>query len=62
MSEDEGMVGQPMDAVEILNSIRNLATTARAFYLQLVEEGFSEADALRLTATWIGGISGGRIA
>lgn len=61
MSADEGQRGDPMDAVEMANSMRNLATGARALYEQLLEEKFEAADALRLTSAWLAGIAGGKI-
>lgn len=59
---DEGVRGEPMDAVEMVNTMVNLASGARAFFNQLVEEGFEKNDALRLTAAWIAGLSGGKVA
>jgi hypothetical protein len=50
-----------MDSVETLNSMRNVATATKAFYDQLVDEGFEKADALRLTMAWVGGMAGGKI-
>lgn len=58
---EEGVQGDPMDAVETINSMRNLASATKAFYDQLLVDGFDKADALRLTMAWVGGMAGGKI-
>lgn len=58
---EEGMKGDPMDTVETLHAMQNLATGAKAFYDQLLIDGFEKADALRLTMAWVGGVAGGKI-
>lgn len=47
-----------MSEIETLNAMRGLAKTVRAFYTQLVEEGFSAAEALTLTGRWVEGLAG----
>jgi hypothetical protein len=59
---DEGQMGSPMDAVEMANAMRGIASAARAFYEQLVEDGFSETEALHLTCAYVAGMAGGKIA
>ncbi len=54
---DEGLTGTPMDGVEFINAMRNVASGVRAFYVGLVEEGFTDAEALRLTLAYVTGIA-----
>ncbi len=58
---DEGMLGQPMDMVEVLNAMRNIASGAWAMYQALKEEGFPEAEALKLVGAWMHGTGGGKL-
>lgn len=58
---DEGQQGNPMDAVELLNAVRNLAAGAWAMYEALKEEGFQEGEAIKLTASWLHGTAGGKL-
>lgn len=58
---DEGRQGDPMDAVEMLNVMRNIAAGARGLYAEFVEQGFTEAEAMRLTAAWLHGSAGGKL-
>lgn len=51
-----------MNSLEMLNSMTDLARSTRRFYEALVAEGFAEADALKLTQTFISGITGARSA
>lgn len=55
------MQGDPMDAVEMLNSMKNLASGAWTFYKQLLEEGFEKADALKLACARVAGLAGGKV-
>jgi hypothetical protein len=48
-----------MQKREILEGLDNLSQIARAFFLRLVTEGFTEAQALALTQTWLRGVSFG---
>lgn len=50
----------PIDEVEVLNGMRNVARMARAFYEELLAQGFDAKDALVLTGGWLHGVSGGR--
>lgn len=47
---------QMMEAKE---STRNMAAITRHYYLALIDEGFTETDALRLTQAWVKGVAGG---
>jgi hypothetical protein len=58
---DEGRLGDPMDEAEALAAIQNMAKLMRAFYESLASEGFSEADALKLTASYVHGTAGGKL-
>jgi hypothetical protein len=60
--DDEQTTPSPLDAVEALNSMRNMASLIRAFYVGLVEEGFDAAEAMRLTVAWVVGAAGGKAA
>ncbi len=55
---DEGQMGNPVDALEMAQGMRDLATSTMAFYKQLVDEGFSKSDAIKLTSSWISGLAG----
>jgi hypothetical protein len=57
MSDDDA---HPMDEIEVLNIMRNAAKMARALYLQLVDEGFAEAEAHRMTRSYLHGLAGGK--
>ncbi len=57
---DEGRVGDPMDETEMRHAIAALAVGARALWSGLREQGFSEAECLKLTQSWLHGISGGK--
>jgi hypothetical protein len=59
---DEGMVGEPMDMVEVLNAFRNMATGAWAMCESLKEEGFNDEQAMKLVAAWMHGNAGGKLA
>lgn len=53
---------EPMDREaleESARAMRDFARMARQQYEALVESGFTEAQALRLTQTWIGSTLGG---
>lgn len=58
---DEGFQGQPIDAVEMLASMASMAAVVAAFFRGLLEQGFDEAKALRLTCAYIHGMAGGKI-
>jgi hypothetical protein len=57
---DEGQRGHPMDAVEVLQVMRNLGAAVKAFHDELIEQGFEKEEALRLTVAWIVGTAGGK--
>jgi hypothetical protein len=44
---------------ELLDAMENLARWVRHYFLRLVSEGFTEAQALALTRTWQRGVQGG---
>jgi len=51
----------PIDAVEVLQPVRDIAHMTAEFYRELLDEGFTEVEALTLTGKWIFGFcSGGR--
>lgn len=50
---------QAMNEIEMRNGMRGIAIGAKAFYDALLEEGFDETDALKLTAAWLAGSAGG---
>lgn len=58
---DEGRIGDPMDAVEIANAMVNIANAARTFYDELRQQDFTESQALKLTAAWLHGVTGGKL-
>lgn len=51
----------PIDAVETAHMLAGTASTIRTFYVALLNEGFSEADALRLSGAFLHGIAGGKL-
>ncbi len=55
---DEGQMGDPVDAIEMAQGMRDLASATMAFYRQLVDEGFGKSDAIKLTSAWISGLAG----
>ncbi len=55
---DEGRMGDPVDAIEMAQGMRDLASATMAFYKQLRNEGFSSSDAIKLTSAWISGLAG----
>jgi hypothetical protein len=54
------MTDDPMSEVEILNAMRNMAKMARTLYDELVEQGFSEDQAMKLVAKYVHGAGGGK--
>lgn len=54
---DEGMHGDPMTEIEVINATRNLAKGVWTLYEALQSEGFSESDALRLCCEYVRGIA-----
>lgn len=48
-----------MTEIEMRNGMRGIAVAAHAFYEGLVQQGFNESDALKLTSAWIAGSAGG---
>jgi hypothetical protein len=50
-------VTDPIDSVEMRQSLASLAELTRAFYIGLMEEGFDNKQALALTTTWLRGVS-----
>lgn len=52
----------PLDEVEIMNSVRNMAKMAWVFFTTLQEEGFDKTQALGLTGRWLHGMAGGKSA
>ena len=59
---DEGQMGTPMDPIELAHAMRGMAVGTHAFYSELIAEGFSKDEALRLTVAWIVGTAGGKAA
>jgi hypothetical protein len=58
MSED---VEPILDHLEMLNGFRNMAEGTRAIYISMIENGFEEAEAMRLTAAYLHGLAGGKL-
>lgn len=58
---DEGQLGNPIDAIELTEALKNVATSARTLRDSLVDEGFSEEDTTRMLLAWIHAIAGGKI-
>lgn len=59
---DEGVMGAPLDAVEVANAMRNMAAATWVFYGELKEQGFEAGEAMRLTVAWLVGTAGGKAA
>lgn len=59
MSEDEEPFDPLANLDQALRSFVDRARIHRAFYLQLVEQGFTEEQALKLTGAQIASIDGG---
>lgn len=47
------MTDDPMDAIEMRQALTNMAGLVRHFHIQLVAEGFTELEALKLATTWL---------
>jgi hypothetical protein len=45
-------MSDPMDEIEGVKGMRDLAIMARAFYDGLREQGFDQRDAITLTGNW----------
>lgn len=58
---DEGVVGQPMDAVELLQAMRDGAVAWWTLFRALQDEGFTEQQALTLVAAQVHAASGGKL-
>lgn len=58
---DEGQTGNPLDEIEAIETMRNVARLEWAFYTQLIEEGFSETEALTLVIAHVHGAAGGKL-
>ena len=46
-----------LDAIEVMNSLANMASATRGFYKALRKEGFNDAQALHLTDVWLASIT-----
>lgn len=53
---DEGMRGNPVDAVEMTHDMKNIAKSVRAFYEGLVEAGFNRKDSMVFTVEYVRGL------
>lgn len=51
MSEGDG--GNPLNELEALNAMKNMAKLTRSYYAALRDEGFRAGEALQLTTTWL---------
>jgi len=58
---DEGRRGDPMDAIEVSEAMKNYATSSWVLFVALKEEGFSEAQALKIVAAAAHGAFGGKL-
>lgn len=58
---DEGQIGEPMDMVEVLNGMRNMASLAWGLFEALKAEGFTESQANEHVAAWFHGTAGGKL-
>lgn len=54
---DEGRRGDPVDAIEMVQGMKDAAMGIRAFYDGLREQEFSETEALHLTAAYVTGLA-----
>jgi hypothetical protein len=43
----------PLDGIELLKGLADYAKSVRTFFVALVDEGFSEVQALTLTGQWL---------
>lgn len=57
MSEDH----PELSAVEILNTVKNVAQMAWIMFSELKEQGFDTNQAMTLTGKWMAGSAGGKI-
>ena len=58
---DEGPAGDPMDVIEALNAMANAAMIVHGLYTSLISEGFTETQAMKLTAAFLHGQAGGKL-
>lgn len=58
---EEGLSGDPMDAVEALAAVANMAIIVRHLFTGLLEQEFTEAQALELTHAYVHGTAGGKL-
>lgn len=56
----EGESGNPLNEIEAVNAMKNVAKMAWALYEGLVGEGFSEADSLKMVLRYLHGAAGGK--
>lgn len=47
------MTDNPLDAIQAINAVSDMAKLMRGFYRELVNEGFSASEALALTMTYL---------
>lgn len=56
---DEGFTGSPIPEIEGLEAMRTMARLGRAFYDELLDQGFTPEQAIALLREWIRGASSG---
>ena len=49
-----------MTRVELMNAMVGLAAAVRALFMNLIEEGFSAEEALKITMQYVHGVAGGK--
>lgn len=52
----------PMSEIEILNAMKNMAKMVWTLYTELVEQGFTEIQAMELCGRYLHGSAGGKVA
>lgn len=58
---DEGQMGNPIDRVEAIAGVQNMAMLAWTLFSELRDQGFEVAQALKLVGAFLHGAGGGKL-
>jgi hypothetical protein len=61
VSDDDRSQFTPLDAVEMAHTMAGLGKGIWSFYSGLIEEGFTDEQAMRIALQYVHGLAGGKL-